>query len=551
MKLIRRHKILIFYTLILLIGIAIVVSSYYPYMASEKNALIIEPADFTSGKKTLEYRMLNFLEPKRVSYSATVYMHDLDALGSDHYAIMISQLNCQAYSVYFNGKLLGSIGDMNHGRSNIWNSATHFFIDRSDVQDSNILTIDTLSEYQTGFGSMPLTIVPAFELSHHIYGINSFTEGINRIGFGFAIFGCIIAFMLYLVSIPKNTSFLFFSIALLCLSLYTLDYITIFHIPFDYMLYKKLIMSALYVAVFFASLGMYKFFHNKADLVIGIITLSGFALILFLTSDMIAFKSFYNVYNFVFAAVLFSWLYTSIKHCKKTDEARMFLIGTVLIMVFTIIDIYSTMTGRIISINSPFIYAFIFSMTAVILFFREFVNKDMQIQIVNNAHQESYQASITDGMTGLYNHRYLAHILRQTSPPFSVAMVDIDDFKDINDSFGHRFGDEIIRYLAASLTNQVRSTDFVFRYGGDEFFVLFPGCPAEKAKEIILKVKQKINENSLKYEDEVVPITFSGGVYYVDSIQAVENIFDKVDNPLYKSKKEGKNKVTIFSVEEA
>lgn len=394
---------------------------------------------------------------------------------------------------------------------------------------------------------MPVMVMSASQFVRHLDTAEYFTAGINYLALGLTLFSFLVSLMLYLFSVPKNTSFLFFSLALLFLGIYTLDYTRISLLPFDYLVYKKLIMGALYSSVAFASLGMYKFFNNRADLAIAIITICGYVPIALFAADMIAFKSIYNYYNAMIAANLVSWLFTSHKHLRQSDEARMFFLGTVLLLIFTILSMYATLTGYIFILNTPFIYAFIFSMTAAILFFREFLNKDMQIQIVNSAHKESYLASITDGMTGLYNHRYLRHILHQTHPPFSVAMIDIDDFKEINDSFGHRFGDEIIRFLSASLTSQVRSSDYVFRYGGDEFFIIFPGCSAEKAREVVLKIKNKVNENSLKYEEEAVPITFSGGVYFVETRQDVESILDRVDNPLYKSKKEGKNKVTVYS----
>ncbi len=549
MNFITRHKIFIFYVLVILIGVA---AYTFIYHSSNKdiNSIKIAPRKIISEDNTLEYRLLKEKEPKRELYKTYVSGQDLKSLGSGiDYALIVPQMNCQAYSVYFNGTLLGGVGDTKEGRSNIWNSVNSFFIDGSSADDSNMIEFDTLAEYQTGLGFSSVSIIPASSLPEYISGVDFFFEDINRIALGIALFGFIISFMLFLVSAPKNSSFLFFSISLLLIGLYTFDYTLILKLPFDYIIYKKIIMGALYFSVFFASLGMYKFFHCKSDLFAGITLIAGFLVIVLITKDMIAFKTIYNYYNFMLAVVFVSWLRTAIKYYKKSDEAKMFFFGTLIMIILAAIEIYSALSGRPLIYGSPLIFAFLFSMTVIILFFREFFNKDMQIQIVNNAHKESYLASITDGMTGLYNHRYLAHILRQTAPPFSVAMIDIDDFKEINDNYGHRFGDEILNYLASSLTSHVRSTDFVFRYGGDEFFIIFPGCSAENAREVLLKIKNKINQNSPKHDDKNINVTFSGGIYYVESMQAVENIYDKVDNPLYTSKKQGKNKVTIYSQE--
>lgn len=546
MNYLKSHKILFFYVLVITIGVIAYILIYHPH-AEQINVIELKPSNIVSKDQTLEYRLLKEDEPKEALYETYVDGGEFIRIGADiDYALVVPKLNCQAYSVYFNGAFLGSVGDTDKGRSNIWNSVNSFFIDGGGIKDVNKIEFDTLAEYHTGFGSSTVSIIPSSALPDFISGAGFFSEGINRIAFGIALFGFIISFMLYLVSVPKNSSFLFFSIGLLLIGFYTIDYTLITKLPFDYIIYKKLIMSSLYFSVSFASLGMYKFFHCKTDLIAGLITIAGFLSFVFITKDMISFKTVYNYYNFILAVVFISWLRTVIKYFKKTDEAKMFFFGTLIIMILAITEIYSTLSGRILIYGSPLIFVFLFSMTAIILFYREFINKDMQIQIVNNAHKESYLASITDGMTGLFNHRYLAHILRQTSPPFSVAMIDIDDFKDINDNYGHRFGDEIINHMAASLTSHVRGTDYVFRYGGDEFFIIFPGCSAENAKEVLLKIKRIINSNSPKYNEKSVSVTFSGGIYYVESMQAVENIYDKVDNPLYTSKKQGKDKVTIY-----
>lgn len=547
MKFFKAHKVLVFYILVIVIGIAANFILHNASMSVDTKALELQPNAFTSGEQTLEYRMLRQDEAKRMVFSTVIDRRELESLSTDdHYVVLINHLDCQAYSVYFNDSFLGTVGDMHSGNSNIWNSTNHFYMDRQLVSEENILKLDTMSEYQRGLPSAPVYIM-ASPLSGYEDLNDYFSEGINFLALGLAIFGCLTAFMLYLISFPKNTSFLAFSFALLFLGFYTLDYIRLSILPFDYLTYKKLIMASLYISVSLASFGIYKFFHNKTDLVMSIITISGYALIAVFAPDMITFKTLYSYFNLAIIASLISWLLTSRKHFRKTDEAKMFFFGTALLLLFSFTNIFSTLTGKIYILNTPFVFSLIFSMTSTILFFREFLHKDMQIQIVNNAHKESYLASITDGMTGLYNHRYLTHILHQSRPPYSVAMIDIDDFKDINDSYGHRFGDEIIRYLATTLSNHVRGTDFVFRYGGDEFFIIFPGCLAENAKEVVLKIKRKINENSLKYQNNVVPITFSGGIYFVETLQDVESIFDRVDNPLYKSKKEGKNRVTIYS----
>lgn len=550
MKILTSNKILIFYIAIVLIGVFINLSAFYFFMSSEPTGLRLGAKDFNSGAYDLTYHLLDEDDEQRMTFSANIERKDLDIAGEGQYAVLLYQLNGQAFRVSFNGENIGTVGDMKNGDSNIWNSINYFYFDSNKIKDDNILSIDMLCLYDWGLSSKPVYVLKTSELNQFLGNAKYFTEGINLTALGFSIFGCIIVFMLYLISSPKNKSFLYFSLALLFLSFYTIDYTAVYSLPINYLLYKKLIFGALYMAVSMASMGMYTFFHRKSDLILSIITISGYIVIFIFVRDIITFKAIYSYYNLLITANLISWIKTSRQNFSKTDEAKMFLISNILLLLCTFVDIIMMMGGQLFSLSTPFTYSFVFSMTSIILFFRIFVNKDHQLKMVNDAHKLSYIASITDSMTGLYNHRYLADVLRNTAPPYSVAMLDIDNFKDINDSFGHRFGDAMIRFIAHSLTSHVRSTDIVFRYGGDEFFIIFPKCSAENAKEVVQKIQIKINENTLSFDGKIVPVTFSGGVYYVSKREEAESVFDRVDDPLYRSKKEGKNRITIFDTQE-
>jgi diguanylate cyclase (GGDEF)-like protein len=551
MKLFKSHKILIFYIVIILIGIFINLLAFCLYLSFEPDGLKLSAKDFTSNNDDLSYHLLDENDEKRMTFNASIKKEDLDLTGEGQYAVLFYQLNGQAFRVSLNGKDIGTVGDIESGNSNIWNSINYFYFDESSIREENSLSIELLSLYDRGLSSKPVYILKTSELNRYLGYADYFTEGINLTALGFTIFAFFIVFMLYLISSPKNSSFLYFSLALLFLGCYTFDFTTIYSLPFSYLFYKKLIFAALYMAVSMASMGMYKFFHRKADLILSVITISGYLIIFIFVRDMVTFKAIYNYYNLLITANLISWIQSSRKNFRKTDEAKMFFIGNILLLLCTFVDILIMISGQIFSLSTPFTYSFVFSMISIILFFREFVNKDHQLKMIHDAHKESYLASITDSMTGLYNHRYLSDLLKKTAPPYSVVMIDIDNFKEINDSFGHRFGDAMIRFVAHSLTSQVRSTDVVFRYGGDEFFIIFPKCSAEKAKEVIEKIQEKINENTLSYDGHIVPITFSGGVYYVSKFEDAESVFDKVDDPLYRSKKEGKNKITIFNIQES
>ena len=520
--------------------------SYFWFDSFDPNGLKLSADMFKSGNQTLSYRLLSAEDDNRMTFDTHISKNDLSFCAEGDFAVMFSQLNGQAYSVYFNGTFLGSLGNMQNGNSNIWNSVDAFYFDRSLIKDDNVLSIELLSLYDRGLSFMPVFILPSADIGRHLCFAEFFTQGIIQLSIGFCVFASIIVLKLFLMSSPKNSSFIYFGFAILFLGGYLLDYTTSNYIPFDYLTYKKLVFFCLYASMSFASLGMFRFFHRKSHLILSVITIAGYIIGAALIRDIITFKAFYNIYNLLIVLNLLNWIATSIRYFKVTDEAKMFFIGNICLLICAAVDVYMTITGRLFSLTTPYTYAFIFSLTSIILFFREFVNKDQQLKIVNDAHQESYLASITDGMTGLYNHRYLLDVLTQTPTPYSAAMLDIDDFKNINDTFGHRFGDTVIQFVAQSLSSGVRSTDIVFRYGGDEFFIIFPKCSVSNAREVIKKIQARIKENSLYSDGKEVRVTFSCGIYYVANAEDAAFAFDRVDSPLYTSKNEGKDRITVY-----
>lgn len=162
------------------------------------------------------------------------------------------------------------------------------------------------------------------------------------------------------------------------------------------------------------------------------------------------------------------------------------------------------------------------------------------------------QLSITDGLTRLNNHRsFQDHLTREikrvhrSQEPLSLLMIDIDDFKALNDRFGHAAGDELLRRLAQIMTEAIRDTDMLARYGGEEFVVLTPDTGLEGAYRLAEKVRTAIAESSFVLDESRRPtrVTVSIGVaeYFGNRMR----FFDEADRSLYSAKAAGKNCVVI------
>jgi len=159
--------------------------------------------------------------------------------------------------------------------------------------------------------------------------------------------------------------------------------------------------------------------------------------------------------------------------------------------------------------------------------------------------------AITDSLTSLYVRRYFLERMeeelqrsRRYAFNFSFLMIDIDDFKRANDTYGHLVGDVILKEVSAIMKEVVREIDLVARYGGEEFAVLLPETGMEGAKIVAERIKTKVAENTFKAYDERLHITVSIGVaVYPDHGMEAGDLIEGADAALYAAKKLGKNVV--------
>ena len=159
------------------------------------------------------------------------------------------------------------------------------------------------------------------------------------------------------------------------------------------------------------------------------------------------------------------------------------------------------------------------------------------------------EESNLDALTGLYNRAYYNYYVTKLfglKQPITFAIIDIDNFKDINDGFGHSIGDEALKHLSNEFKKNGRENDIIIRYGGDEFVVLFENSKASEAIHFFERVSQNLKTTPLiSSENSVVPITFSVGMAEHLQLELFEELFDRADKALYKAKESGRDMVII------
>lgn len=156
------------------------------------------------------------------------------------------------------------------------------------------------------------------------------------------------------------------------------------------------------------------------------------------------------------------------------------------------------------------------------------------------------EQSTTDILTGLHNRRsFEENSLKwiESKTLFSIVLLDIDNFKHVNDTFGHNIGDQVLQFLAKSLLDGSRPQDVCYRYGGEEFVILLPETSAEDALVHVDQIRKNLSETESPTGDI---ITISAGISsYPQNGSTIENLTLEADKRLYHAKSEGKNRVIV------
>jgi diguanylate cyclase (GGDEF)-like protein len=184
-------------------------------------------------------------------------------------------------------------------------------------------------------------------------------------------------------------------------------------------------------------------------------------------------------------------------------------------------------------------------------------NKNLKTQLrkINKLQARLLEEAIRDPLTGLYNRRFMNENLsleiakaKRMNFPITIFFLDIDHFKRLNDRYGHQAGDRILKEIGEILEKGLRAGDFACRYGGEEFLMVLPGMPKEKAKITAERILLKIKNISLPNLEDAAKVTVSIGIsVYPQDATLIDELIFAADQALYFAKLKGRNRVEIFN----
>lgn len=228
----------------------------------------------------------------------------------------------------------------------------------------------------------------------------------------------------------------------------------------------------------------------------------------------------------------------------------LFLLAVRFCIYFTLYDFEGIfpVTDRLREVYQILNMTFLFSCMFCICWNFSQVNQAAQEKLASYNSRLKHQAD-TDALTGLWNRRSMMDFLQKntvnspTSQIFSVAIGDIDFFKKINDTYGHNCGDEVLRRLGSLFKDYMKGKGMVCRWGGEEFFFVFPSANGDLAYTYILQLQNLIKKLEFTDQDDVFFVTMTFGVEEYGFDSSVTDLIKKADDKLYIGKNTGRNKV--------
>ena len=228
---------------------------------------------------------------------------------------------------------------------------------------------------------------------------------------------------------------------------------------------------------------------------------------------------------------------------KDSNPARYFLLAWITLLLSAII-------ATLISAGIISEYA---SMSPYIIEIGAFIEMVLLSIALASRIRNLEQDSMTDGLTGLYNRRFFDfQILRlfvlsnRENSPLALLVVDVDHFKTFNDKHGHDQGDIALQQVSLMMSQTARKSDYVCRFGGEEFTIILPNTELAVANKIAERIRSEIESNEIN--GKAVTVSIGVSVYNGKENLDVKNLFKRADDALYQAKKSGRNKVTNYEM---
>lgn len=287
--------------------------------------------------------------------------------------------------------------------------------------------------------------------------------------------------------------------------------------------------------------------HQSTAFIIGMVDL-----VLFSYSTTITTSLEGGFYLLLVAAIPLNFYNTTIKKPGRLTSGILLVMSIILLVILMQMNIFIAPYGALQS--GAFFTANLICVSIMLALIGFLIGKADSNEEKERllSHQRIVMMANTDPLTSLINRRIMTtriehekELVDKGGKPFSLIMVDVDNFKQINDIYGHDGGDFVLINLAHLINLCLRKTDQVSRWGGDEFLIMLPETAGLQGQMVAEKVKNRIAHTPFVYHEEDIPVTVTLGVSQCDSFTGVDGTIRKADQALYQGKHGGKDQVVL------
>lgn len=255
----------------------------------------------------------------------------------------------------------------------------------------------------------------------------------------------------------------------------------------------------------------------------------------------LGYKIGFHLYCFSMIPIIFYTEYMADKLGRTKVNA--FVASSIIAICYLLSTGYTAFKGPIYPVDNSIAGAFWTFNSVIVIAFLIFYSR-LMLNLIGDYENQLKQTALIDRLTGLYNRHYMVGRLESATKengPHSVAMIDIDDFKKINDRYGHNAGDYVLVNVARILKDICRDSK-VSRWGGEEFLILTSGTISDNSA-LIEKLRASIEKEDFAFGEDHIKVTITAGLADYSGNDSIDKWVNVADENLYKGKKTGKNKV--------
>ncbi len=476
--------------------------------------------------------------------------------GGENWAIVFPQMAGSSLAVTLNGLPIGVRGDPKDGRSSIWNAVHVFPVPAGLLSIENTIDARIAGTYEAGITVLPY-LIDANRHGPRLFLLMLFSNGAIWLSMGAILAFSIIVLSMGIFNDLSRLSNILLGIAGIAVAVFLADFVYLERLPISLVAFKKIVVSLRHLSAALFVIAYLKLLDRKPDIFAIIFTamqLACFALVLVYPGDIVAIKRLYGYTYLAFLPLQTYLLVIVAGQARKAGSLRIIVFGVVVAFLSATRDII-----LLVLVDDPGAimvshYGFIVLALASCGFVVYDALGHYRALIVERRRAASFrEEALHDELTGCYNRKILPILADDLKKPFSVLAFDIDNFKSINDSFGHATGDAILVDLVRVAQRNIRADDCVVRTGGDEFLLVLRGCPLEVANTIADHLVSDCRQSGVAAVQDasavngaprVVGYTVSAGVAFCcggePSFEELTATLQMADRGLYKAKNEGK-----------